>query len=51
MASTDPRATASPFVADPDNPTDEELAAAIQRSLAAGLLIDAETWLAANRPE
>lgn len=51
MASTDPGATASPFVADPDNPTDAELAAAIQRSLDAGLLIDAADWLAANAPE
>ena len=37
---------ASPFVADPANPTDDELAAAIQRGLANGTLIDAAAWLA-----
>jgi hypothetical protein len=36
----------SPFVADPANPTDEELAAAIQRGLDNGTMIDADVWLA-----
>lgn len=38
--------TDSPYVQDPANPTDAELAAAIQRGLADGSLIDAEAWLA-----
>jgi hypothetical protein len=37
---------ASPFVADPENPTHDEIAAAIQRGLADGSIIDADTWLA-----
>jgi hypothetical protein len=43
--------TASPYVVDPANPTDDELAAALERGLADGTLIDAADWLAANRPE
>ena len=43
--------TGSPFVADPDNPTDEEIAAAIQRSLDAGTLIDAADWMARYEAE
>jgi hypothetical protein len=39
---------ASPYVADPLNPTDDELAAAIERSLANGTLIDAADWMAAH---
>jgi hypothetical protein len=35
----------SPYVADPLKPTDAELAAAIQRGLADGTLIDADDWL------
>lgn len=35
-----------PFAADPLNPTGEELAAAIQRGLADGTLIDAADWMA-----
>ena len=34
-----------PYAADPLNPADEELAAAIQRGLADGSLIDAGEWL------
>jgi hypothetical protein len=34
-----------PYAADPLNPTDEELSAAIQRGLADGTLIDAGEWL------
>lgn len=41
----------SPFVKDPENPTDAELAAAIQRGLADGSLVDAADWLAANKPQ
>lgn len=37
---------ASPFVVDPQNPTDDELAAAIERGLASGSLITAEEFLA-----
>jgi hypothetical protein len=37
------------FVKDPANPTDAELAAAIERGLADGSLIDASEWLARNR--
>ena len=40
-----------PFVADPANPTDDELAAAIERSLALGTLIDAGDWMAAHAAE
>jgi hypothetical protein len=40
-----------PYVADPLNPTDEELAAAIQRSLELGTLIDAEEWMARHAAE
>lgn len=36
------------FAADPANPTDDELAGAIARDLAAGRLIDAAEWMAAN---
>ena len=36
----------SEFVKDPANPTDAELAAAIDRGLADGSLIDAEAWIA-----
>ncbi len=39
------------FVADPANPTDAELAAAIQRGLATGQLVDATDWLAAQRAQ
>jgi|SRR5215471_19488524 len=39
----------SPYVADPANPTDAELAAAIQRGLADGTLIDAADFLAGVR--
>lgn len=41
----------SPFVADPDNPTDDELAAAIRRGLDNGTLIDAADWMAAHAAE
>ena len=41
----------SMYVADPLNPTDEELAAAIQRGLANGTLIDAADWMAAHAVE
>jgi hypothetical protein len=37
---------ASPFVADPENPTDAELAAAVERGLADGSIITAEQFLA-----
>jgi hypothetical protein len=40
---------ASAFVADPDNPTDFELAAALDRGLADGSLIDSADWLAEQR--
>lgn len=36
----------SPYAADPGNPTDAELAAAIQRGLDSGQLVDAKDWLA-----
>ena len=36
----------APFVQDPANPTDAELAAAVKRGLEDGSLIDAETWMA-----
>lgn len=39
-------APVNPYVADPANPTSEELDAAIQRSLANGTLIDAGDWMA-----
>lgn len=39
----------SPFVADPANPTDDELAAAIQRGMADGSIITAEEFLARAR--
>lgn len=45
---SEPAAPVSPYVADPANPTDEELAAAIKRSLEAGTLIDADDWMARN---
>ena len=35
-----------PYAIDPANPTDAELAAAIQRGLADGTLIDAADWMA-----
>ena len=40
-----------PYVADPANPADAELAAAIQRGLADGSLIDAADWLAQHAAE
>ena len=40
----------SPYVADPLNPTDEELSAALQRGLDNGSLIDAAEWMARNAP-
>jgi hypothetical protein len=40
---------ASPFVADPENPTDDELAAAIDRGLANGSIITAEQFLASSK--
>lgn len=42
----EPAEPASPFVADPANPTEAELAAAIERGLADGTVIDAAEWLA-----
>ena len=42
---------ASPYVADPDNPTDDELAAAIQRGLTDGSLVDAADWMAEHEAE
>ena len=39
----------SEFAADPANPTDAELTAAIERGLATGQLVDSEQWLAQNR--
>jgi hypothetical protein len=46
-----PREDTSPYVADPLNPTDEELSAAIQRGLDNGSLIDAADWMAQNAAE
>ena len=40
-----------PYVADPLNPTDEEIEAAIQRGLANGTLIDADEWMARHADE
>ena len=40
-----------PYAADPLNPTDEELAAAIQRSLELGTLIDADDWMERHATE
>src|SRR5579859_7997114 len=39
-------AAISPYAADPANPTDAELAAAIERGLADGTMIDAADWMA-----
>ena len=39
------------YAADPANPTDAELAAAIQRSLDNGSLIDAADWMAEHAAE
>ena len=44
-------APASPYVADPASPTDEELSAAIQRGLDNGTLIDAADWMAEHAAE
>ncbi|MCW2929925.1 MAG: hypothetical protein JWM19_887 [Actinomycetia bacterium] len=41
----------NPFAADPDYPTDDELAAAIQRGLDRGDLITAEDFLAQVRAQ
>jgi len=41
----------APYVVDPLNPTDEELAAAIQRGLGNGSLIDAADWMAQHAAE
>jgi hypothetical protein len=41
----------SPYVADPENPTDAELAAAVERGLADGTLIDSADWLAQQAAE
>lgn len=41
-----PEEPASPFVADPANPTDAELGAAVERGLADGSLIDSADFLA-----
>ena len=38
-----------PYAVDPMNPTDAELAAAVERGLANGTLIDAADWLARER--
>ena len=39
------------YAVDPLNPTDEELTAAIQRSLELGTLIDADDWMARHADE
>ena len=39
------------YVADPANPTDAEIEAAIQRGLANGSLIDADEWMARHAAE
>ena len=44
-------APASPYVADPANPTDAEISAAIERGLANGSLIDAGEWMARHAAE
>ena len=43
--------TDNPYVADPANPTDAEIEAAIERSLANGSLIDADDWLERHAAE
>lgn len=43
--------TVAPYVIDPANLTDAEMAAGIQRGLSDGSLIDAADWMAANAPE
>ena len=45
------RLAAAPYVADPDNPADAEISAAIQRGLANGSLIDADEWMARHAAE
>ena len=44
-------APVSPYVADPGSPTDAEIAAAIQRSLELGTLIDAGEWMERHAAE
>jgi hypothetical protein len=50
MDTWNPNEEGYPYVADPLNPTDDELTAAIKRGLADGTLIDADEWMARNAP-